>query len=94
MYVHIYVCTFIYKILHTYVRICTYIKNIHIWYRDLLVLMERLAELEQQALRELVDPRDTKVCVDPQAIRELRELEDHLVQLVLKETKYTHVYVK
>ena len=68
-----------------------YIYKILFWCRDHLVLMEKLADLEQQVLREVVAPRDTKECVDPQAIREPREPEDHPDQPALKETKYTHV---
>ena len=64
------------------------------WCRGLLVLMERLAEPELQAPREIVAPRDTRVYVDPQAIREPKELEDHPDQPAPKETKYAHVHVK
>ena len=64
--------------------------NNHIWYRDLLVLMEKLAELEQLALKEPVAPRDTKVCVDPQEIKDPKEHEAQLDQPALKETKYVH----
>ena len=72
--------------------VCTYVRNVvRNWYRDLLVLMEISEKLEQQALKEVVAPRDTKACVDLQAIREPRELEDHPDQPAPKETKYTHV---
>ena len=56
-------------------------------------MTERLDKLERKAPRETVAPRDTKVYVDPQAIKELRELEDHSDQLVLKETRYVHMYI-
>lgn len=64
------------------------------WYRDLLVLMERSAVLDQEALGATVAPRDTRVYVDPLAIRESKELEDHWDQLVLKEIRYILVYIR
>lgn len=44
--------------------------------RDLPVSMVRQALLDQRALREIVVPRDTKVFVDLQEIREPMELGD------------------
>lgn len=91
-YVHVYI---LYSHINTHL-VYVYIHSINvvrIWYRDLLVLMETLEKLEQQDLKEVAAPRDTKACVDPQAIREPKELEDHPDQLAPKETKYTHACV-
>ena len=61
-------------------------------YRDLPVSMVRQALLDQRALREIVVPRDTKVFVDLQEIREPMELGDPQDLLAPGVTRCVYTY--